>query len=1334
MGHQENPAELSPVKRALLDIRDLRSRLEERERAEHEPIAVVGMSLRFPGATDPDSFWQLLREGRNAISEIPASRWDVNQYYDPDPSARGKMYVRSGGFVNAVDEFDAGFFGIHPREAVAMDPQQRLLLEVAWEALENAAQPPDSFAESATGVFLGIAGSDYLRLMMRDVESIETYTGSGGSSSIAAGRLSYLLGFNGPSLVVDTSCSSSLVAVHLACRSLRSGESRMALAGGVNLMLMPENTVALCKSRMLAPDGFCKAFDESADGFARGEGCGVIVLKRLSDAVADGDHVHAVIRGSAVNQDGRSGGLTVPSGPAQAAVIRAALADARVDASDVSYIEAHGTGTSLGDPIEVHAMIAALCQDRSADKPLFLGSVKTNIGHLEAAAGVAGLIKTILALGNNFIPPHLHYKKLNPHIELGNAPIQISAKGPSWPATSHSRIAGISSFGFSGTNAHVILEEAPARKTEAPERTSYTLTLSARSLQALAEMARRYSARFQSHPEILPADVCFTAATGRKQFDHRAAFIGESLTELRAKLDAFVAGGACDSQDSSVALTSGKRIPLPTYPFERSRYWIDQKQVNPWAAALDPASKRASQTGANFDVASYKSKWSTLYRLTTASILEAFRELGVSLTQGGRYTAESLSQAAGIVPTYSRLIPRWLSHLATLGICTAEQDGSFIFTSAKIGSSREEIIAEAVTEFHDDPVLLEYAASCGRQLSNILRGKQSALETLFPRGDFTLAERLYEGSPVSTYFNSVAAAAAKGGSLRRSGRCRILEVGAGTGATSAAVLPQLSGSNVEYNFTDVSGLFLNRAKRKFAAYPFVRYGLLDLEQEPAGQGYQPGSFDIVMATNVLHATTDLPQVLSRIKSLLSPGGMLVACEATEYLPWFDITTALIEGWQRYDDGIRQDHPLLATAQWKKLLRDAGFEDTQSFPEDGAQTEILGQHVIVARAPQAAVVTQQGSAKAEAKSDFREVLGRTAPAERRPLIENFVRERLAAVMGIDSPQALSLTQRLMDLGLDSLMAIEFRDVLDRELRFEGKLSSTLVFDFPNIQAVAAYLESQMFGTQLESAPVELAKSSIPQDVKHDGIAIIGAACRIPGGANDLESFWTLLQNGTDAISEVPRDRWNIDQWYDPNPDTPGKMATRWGGFIDGVKDFDPEFFGISPREAESMDPQQRLLLEVSWEALENAAQHPGQLGATRTGVFVGLTSDDYSRLLARNGDLDTYYASGVARSVAAGRISYVLGLQGPNVSIDTACSSSLVAVHQASQNLRTGECRIALAGGANIMLLPDTGVALSRAHMMAPDGRCKAFDDSADGFVRAEGCVMRSEERRVGKEG
>ncbi len=359
-------SKLSPKRLALLAL-EQQEQIEDAARRVREPLAIVGMGCRIPGGVeDPDQFWELLRSGRDAISEVPADRWDIDAYFDPDPDAPGKMSARSGGFLASVGQFDPAFFGIAPREALTMDPQQRLLLEVTWEALEHAGIAADRLAGSATGVFVGICNSDHFhRVMGRGVDSIDAYLASGNAHSVAAGRISYCLGLQGPALSIDTACSSSLVAMHVACRSLRSGEIRMALVGGVNVMCAPETTIALSRSHMLAPDGRCKTFDASADGFARGEGCGVLVLKRLSDALADGDRVLALVRGSAANQDGRSGGLTVPNGPAQEAVIRAALADAGVAPADIDYVEAHGTGTSLGDPIEVRALAGALGAGRS---------------------------------------------------------------------------------------------------------------------------------------------------------------------------------------------------------------------------------------------------------------------------------------------------------------------------------------------------------------------------------------------------------------------------------------------------------------------------------------------------------------------------------------------------------------------------------------------------------------------------------------------------------------------------------------------------------------------------------------------------------------------------------------------------------------------------------------------------------------------------------------------------------------------------------------------------------------------------------------------------------
>jgi acyl transferase domain-containing protein/acyl carrier protein len=544
----ERISRLSPKQLVLLAM-DLQSQIEAFEAKTagvKEPIAIIGLGCRFPGnSSDPANFWRMLKNGQDCISEIPPGRWQAEDYYDPDPDMPGKMSTRYGGFLENVDMFDAGFFGIAPREANDMDPQQRLLLEIAWDALENAAIPADSLRGSSTGVYIGICGSDYLQMVLNgNPDEIGMYSATGNSHSVAAGRLAYILGLQGPAYSIDTACSSSLAAVHLGCKSLLLNECRLALAGGVNLVLTPEATITLSKIQMMAPDGRCKAFDAAADGFVRGEGCGIVLLKRLSHALEDGNRIIAVIRGSAVNQDGRSNGLTAPNGPAQEAVIRSALRDAGMIASDISYVECHGTGTALGDPIEVQALAAALGDERSPEDPLMIGSVKSNIGHLEAAAGIAGLIKVVLCLEHQELPPSLHFHNPNPHIAWEQLPVKVTTEHATWTPKKGSRVAGVSSFGFSGTNAHIIVEEAPPDQPAAcnMERPMHLLALSARSEEALKELATRYEQDLETHLSQPLGDVCFTANTGRTHFGHRLALVGKSTDQMQRNLSTFKSG------------------------------------------------------------------------------------------------------------------------------------------------------------------------------------------------------------------------------------------------------------------------------------------------------------------------------------------------------------------------------------------------------------------------------------------------------------------------------------------------------------------------------------------------------------------------------------------------------------------------------------------------------------------------------------------------------------------------------------------------------------------------------------------------------------------------
>jgi len=1069
----EQSALMQRLKDALLALELERGNNQLLRASVHESIAIIGMSCRFPGgASSPEKFWTLLDEGIDAMQEIPASRWDVDAYFDANPDEPGKMYTRIGAFIDDVDMFDAKFFGISPREAEYMDPQQRLLLEVVWEAIENAGIKPRSLSGSNGGVFIGLMNGDYASLISsaEDIQGINAYIGSGNAFSAAVGRISYTFGLRGPSIPFDTACSSSLVAIDSACQSLRRGNCSMALAGGVNLMLSPSSYIIECKANMLSPDGHCKTFDESANGYARGEGCGVIVLKRLSDALESKDNILAVIKATGVNQDGASSGLTVPNGDAQQELIERVMAQAKVKPNDVDYIEAHGTGTSLGDPIEVNAIRATYGKGRDKHQPIILGSVKTNIGHTESAAGVAGIIKTVLSLQHQRIPKHLNFTKLNPHITL-DFPAKIATTPIDWKRDGKPRVAAISSFGFSGTNAHVILEEAP--------KLDYT-----------------------------------------------------------------------------------PRASLPLTKFKRKRYWVaalDEarhvtfKPMEQVSWKLLPSMKAA-------ETATEKTFWLIFkdeHNIAT-NLIKKLNQHGhelISFEHGGRYL-----QIKG--SNYS------------IDLTSKEQ---------------VEKLASYLKEENKKAVNVIYLWEC----------------KLPPEKDSVLAKKLLQNlTPLLNVLHK---------------------------ATTYGRL-----------FVITQGLNDIQDKRNRVT---ANLQLSDFAESSAFKSskYSIHIIDLDKKLNVLAVGRDLEK--------------LVCAKAPEkYI-------AL--------RGVKAYKPIIEEKPTKKDLKEVELPKLQIAPGD-LKKEDTG-HLI------------------------RDIISRIL---------------IMPVKEIDDSVGF------FDMGFDSLMAVELVKQLQSVLGESLSIDIETVFNNPTITQLTEYVQLQLSG--LPAVETKVIRVSYDKEQ----IAIIGMSCRFPHGADSPEKFWDLLHNSVDGVTEVPAERWNVDDYYDPDPDAPGKVYTRKGGFVNNIDQFDPQFFGISPREAIVMDPQQRLMLETSWEAIERSGYKPASLKNSLTGVFVGVSNVDYGYMLMQYGGPESISAqniTGTLLSAISGRLSYTFGFQGPSLSIDTACSSSLVSVHSACKNLLSGDCDLALGCGVNLNINPESSLLFAKARMLSADGYCKTFDEKADGYGRSEGC-------------
>nr|WP_216587416.1 type I polyketide synthase [Streptomyces brasiliscabiei] len=1273
------------LKKVTADLRQTRTRLTELESVAGEPVAVVGMSCRYPGGVgSADGLWRLVLEGRDAMSPFPADRgWDLDSLYDPDPDVPGTTYNREGGFLDEAGHFDAAFFDIAPREALAMDPQQRLLLETAWEAFEHAGIDPTALRGSRTGVFMGTGQQDYAALVRRAPE-LEGYLIGGLAASVLSGRLSYFFGFEGPALTVDTACSASLAALHVAVQSLRRGESELALAGGATVMAGPGMFTATARQRGVAPDGRCKAFAAAADGTGFSEGAGVLVLERLSDARRNGHRVLAVVRGSAVNQDGASNGLTAPSGPAQQRVIRAALADARLTPADVDAVEAHGTGTTLGDPIEAQALLATYGRER--EEPLWLGSFKSNVGHAQAAAGVGGVIKMVMAMRHGVLPATLHVDAPTPHVDWSAGKVELLTERREWPAADRPRRAAVSSFGVSGTNAHVVLEQAP---DETPRPSGGTvlapvvpLVLSARDSVALRARAEGLAAGLDDLPDV--REVAHALLTQRAALDHRAVVLGTDRDELRAGLEALATGAAAPGV---VTGQGGYERPVFVFPGQGSQ-WIGM------ATELLTTSEVFARSIADCEAA--------LAPHVDWSLTE--------LLCGG----ERISRSDVVQPALFSVMVSLAALWRSLGIEPA----------AVIGHSQGEIAAAVVA----GALTLQDAARIVALRSQVMRAVsgQGGLVSLAVSAE--RAEKLiapWQGRMSVAVLNGPAATVVAGEprdlddlvALCEEKEIRARRIDADYASHSPYVEP------VEDDLVRA----LSGVTPRASAVPFystVTGELLDTSGLDAAYWYanlrQPVRLIDAVRTAFAEGHTAFVEC--------SPHPVLtLALEANAEEAERDVfVTGTLRrdegGWPRVLASAAQAHAHGLPVDWSGFTTPPGrVLDLPSYPfqrrrywVDAGPADTVAAHpgAVPVFAPTGAGQESGGGAEG---TDLARRLAGLGEADRRQLLLDVVVEEATAVLGHQSPVASDRT--FDELGYVSMTAVELRNRL--RAATGTRLPASVVFDHPTPRALAGHLLDRLSGGR-ETAPV--VRPDAPVD--DDPIAIVAMACRYPGGVRGPEDLWRLVADGTDAISFFPEDRgWDVAAVYDPDPERVGHTYTREAGFIDGVDRFDAAFFGISPREALAMDPQQRLLLETSWELFEDAGIDPTTLRGSRTGVFAGISGQDYPTLVARTSarqGVEAFLMTGAAASVLSGRVAYTFGLEGPAVTVDTACSSSLVALHLAAQSLRAGECEMALAGGATVLATPEAFIGFSRTRGLSPDGRCKPFSADADGTSWGEG--------------
>lgn len=1399
-----------------------------------EPIAIIGMSCRYPRAANLNEFLTLLEQGKSGMVDIPIERWDNEKFYDPDVNVLGRLYIKQLGLIEHIKNFDADFFNISPREAKLMSPQLRVFMETSYHALENANLSLPTIKGSKTGVFVGCGTNEYPRLLAGlgvSLEDLNIYFATGNVLNALPGRVAYSFDFNGPIQAIDTACSSSMTAIHNACLSLQSGDCDMALAGGVNILLAPDSNITLSKARMLSPESRCKTFSDDADGYARSEGCGVVVLKRLSTAIKDNDTILAVIKGSSINSDGKSGGFTVPNGAAQEEVIRSALAKAKLEPADIDFIEAHGTGTPLADPIEANTLIKIFGESHTKEHPLYLSSVKTNIGHAESASGVAGVIKAVLSLQTRRVFKHLNFKKLNPEIELINAVIPLETAP--WPSSHDLRCAGVSSFGFSGANAHVVLQEAPARTKEPRTLPAESLLLiSAKSKPALELLLASYCGYLSQTTEEF-ADICYTSATCRTHFLYRVAIRAHSAQEAAALINAHeytvyqVKKERKTKQQLTTLLqvqaayqigfvvrweafyhalhTPFYKVTLPLYEFARTEHWFEEKDKikdapmpKDWCFQLQwqlqdcTKSNRKIQgrnwllVGASPLAPSFKAQDLRIFLEDEPYQLERLE--GIIFAEGLAFTAMSDLEASfefqkhcikkllnlikelctnkiklQLIILTTNAIPELatqtvnLSNSPLLGFCKTlvleqPQFQTILIDLDKIESALD--LAPVLDEInYNHGAHYEHTVAYREGKRWVSRFMQTSLvdrrRSLYGEGRYlitggcgglglvtaqallsagarevVLASRTidtpaiieaikrmrsnYTGrliKPVSLDITDKEKLGALLTELNADGQLKGIIHAAGAGVKAALL---------EHHDNDVDYVFAAKVKGGWYLHELSKSLPLDFFVAYSSVASALGS----NKESVYSASNSFIDALIAERQRLGLVGT-----AIQWGPWGEVGMA-----KGRSQGQSLKQSLIANDQGQTLIKilltgqlnhaTIISPDYLKFMLDFVPTPMpaLHQHLAASLVSKNAQSVHQTSLHAGSwLTDYQATL----PENRLQRCKTMLGEVCKEILGVAATADLDDDEGFFELGFDSLMMTEMASRLKNKLEPALKVAVNIGFDYPSINKLAQYIASEL--EQNFSQQPGILATAKPQD---DSIAIIGMSCVLPN-APDIAAFEAMLEQGLSGMKEIPLERWDNRKYYDPDMDAPGKSYVNKLGLIEQIKCFDANFFGISPREAKLLEPQQRIFLQCAYKALEHANYPAESLRGTLTGVFAGVGPNEYYAQLEKSGfsneELSVYSITGNVLNLIPGRVAYTFDLKGPSISVDTACSSSMVAVHYACQSLKNHEIDYALAGGVNILLMPESNITLCRAKALSPEGLCKTFDERADGYARSEGC-------------